>query len=204
MELQAASLVSMTNVCVHQAGQPRWEIVGFPTADRWFHVTYEGGDHYNSVELISGRWYLEQTRRRGARGGGPISLSKGRDGRAAPGWLHSGADAIRRQRVRRAREAGRRSRALERCSDCWRRRGRGGGGAAGGASYRGALKGGVGSAQRIRRDRSPVLSGDDWALRGVTGGGRSRRLDRRGGIGRRRRLGTRGDQEARRGGEGAV
>lgn len=52
MELQAASLVCMANVCVHQAGQPRWEIVNFP-ADRWFHVTYEGSEHYNSARLIS-------------------------------------------------------------------------------------------------------------------------------------------------------
>ena len=50
VELQAASLVCMANVCVHQAGQPRWEIRNFD-ADRWFHVAYEGGDHYNSARL---------------------------------------------------------------------------------------------------------------------------------------------------------
>ena len=55
MELQAASLVCMANICVHQAGQPRWEILNYK-ADRWFHVTFEGSDHYNSVRLVN-RYY---------------------------------------------------------------------------------------------------------------------------------------------------
>ena len=79
MELQAASLVCMTNICVHQAGQPRWEIVNFPTADRYYHVTYEGGDHYNSVELINTKWYRPESNPETdeyREASGPISLIK--------------------------------------------------------------------------------------------------------------------------------
>ena len=76
MELQAASLVCMANICVHQAGQPRWEIVNYK-ADRWFHVTYEGSEHYNSVRLAN-RYYEDDEP------GGPISLIRGRGGVAVP------------------------------------------------------------------------------------------------------------------------
>ena len=47
VELQAASVVCFANLCVHQAGQPRWEITNYPNADRFFHVAYQDGDHYN-------------------------------------------------------------------------------------------------------------------------------------------------------------
>ena len=176
MELQAASLVCMTNVCVHQAGQPRWEIVNFPTADRWFHVTYEGGDHYNSVELISRRWYLEGDESGGEReASGPISLSKGRDGRAAPGWhcTREPTQSVVNECVARSGGEAKKQRAREvlRLFD-------GDVDAAAAAlraetSHRGALKGGVGDPKPSESDETgrPMLSEDDWALRGVTGGG---------------------------------
>jgi OTU domain-containing protein 3 len=77
MELQAASLICMANICIHQAGQPRWEIVNY-RADRWFHVTYEGSEHYNSIRLAN-RYYEDDE------AGGPISLLRGRNGVAVPG-----------------------------------------------------------------------------------------------------------------------
>jgi len=78
VELQAASLVCMANVCVHQANQPRWEIRNFD-ADRWFHVAYEGGDHYNSARLAreaSAEEYWGETLP-----GGPLFLEASREGR---------------------------------------------------------------------------------------------------------------------------
>ena len=173
MELQAASLVCMTNVCVHQAGQPRWEIVNFPTADRWFHVTYEGGDHYNSVELISKKGHLDETN--GERdASGPISLLKGRDGRAAPGW-HCAREptqsAVNECVARSGGEAKKqRAREVLRLFD-------GDVDSAVAAlraevSHRGVLRGGVGDPKPSESDESgrPMLSEDDWAARGVKGG----------------------------------
>ena len=206
MELQAASLVCMTNVCVHQAGQPRWEIVNFPTADRWFHVAYEGGDHYNSVELISRRWYLDNENGGEREASGPISLLKGRDGRAAPGWrcTREPTQSVVNECV--ARSGGGEEAARSRGAPTLRRRRRrgGGGAASGDVLPRGAQGGRRGpEAQRIRPGRSPD------ALRGRLGQGRERgdprrrrRRRREDGRGRfRRRLGARGDQETRRRGQ---
>ena len=78
VELQAASLVCMANVCVHQAGQPRWEIRNFD-ADRWFHVAYEGGDHYNSARLA--REASAEEYWGGTLPGGPLFLEASREGR---------------------------------------------------------------------------------------------------------------------------
>ena len=74
VELQAASVVCFANLCVHQAGQPRWEITNYPLADRFFHVAYQDGDHYNSVRLAAEDFYPD-TRGAGSSPGGPISLA---------------------------------------------------------------------------------------------------------------------------------
>lgn len=90
LELQAASVVCFANLCVHQAEQPRWEIINYAYAkDRYFHVAYQDGDHYNSVRLLSedrfDRYDSDQQQP-----GGPISLSK----------LESGFDAFRPNKKR--------------------------------------------------------------------------------------------------------
>lgn len=50
MELQATSLVTRTNICIHQLKTPRWHIRNFDTADtKTVHLSYHDGEHYNSV-----------------------------------------------------------------------------------------------------------------------------------------------------------
>lgn len=52
MELQAASLVARTNICIHRSMSPRWYIRNFD--DRGVgmaHLSYHDGEHYNSVRL---------------------------------------------------------------------------------------------------------------------------------------------------------
>ena len=79
VELQAASVACFSNLCVHQAGQPRWEIRNYPLSDRCFHVAYRDGDHYDSVRLLSedGRDETRDgfERATGFPGGGPIVVA---------------------------------------------------------------------------------------------------------------------------------
>ncbi|TKY55690.1 OTU domain-containing protein 3 [Spatholobus suberectus] len=52
MELQAASLVTRSNICIHRNMSPRWYIRNFD--DRgvcMIHLSYHDGEHYNSVRL---------------------------------------------------------------------------------------------------------------------------------------------------------
>lgn len=50
MEIQATSLVTRTNICIHQLKTPRWHIRNFNTADtKTLHLSYHDGEHYNSV-----------------------------------------------------------------------------------------------------------------------------------------------------------
>ncbi|XP_009788517.1 OVARIAN TUMOR DOMAIN-containing deubiquitinating enzyme 7 isoform X1 [Nicotiana sylvestris] len=52
MELQAASLVTHTNICIHRHMSPRWYIQNFDNRDsRMLHLSYHDGEHYNSVRL---------------------------------------------------------------------------------------------------------------------------------------------------------
>ncbi|XP_078173987.1 SEC-C motif-containing protein / OTU-like cysteine protease family protein isoform X1 [Carex rostrata] len=52
MELQAASLVTRTNICIHQLNSPRWYISNFATDEvNMIHLSYHHGEHYNSVRL---------------------------------------------------------------------------------------------------------------------------------------------------------
>ncbi|KAJ1694920.1 hypothetical protein LUZ63_011618 [Rhynchospora breviuscula] len=52
MELQAASLVIRTNICIHQFNSPRWYIQNFSSHDvNMIHLSYHHGEHYNSVRL---------------------------------------------------------------------------------------------------------------------------------------------------------
>ncbi|XP_052197477.1 OVARIAN TUMOR DOMAIN-containing deubiquitinating enzyme 7 isoform X3 [Diospyros lotus] len=52
MELQAASLVTHTNICIHQRNYPRWYIKNFDNHEaRMIHLSYHDGEHYNSVRL---------------------------------------------------------------------------------------------------------------------------------------------------------
>lgn len=52
MELQAASLVTHTNICIHRHMSPRWYIQNFDNREsRMLHLSYHGGEHYNSVRL---------------------------------------------------------------------------------------------------------------------------------------------------------
>ncbi|KAF8016157.1 hypothetical protein BT93_H1618 [Corymbia citriodora subsp. variegata] len=52
MELQAASLVTRSNICIHRNMSPRWYICNFdqPGA-RIIHLSYHDEEHYNSVRL---------------------------------------------------------------------------------------------------------------------------------------------------------
>ncbi|XP_072968168.1 OVARIAN TUMOR DOMAIN-containing deubiquitinating enzyme 7 isoform X1 [Typha angustifolia] len=52
MELQAASLVTRRNICIHRLNSPRWYINNFNgrEANR-IHLCYHDGEHYNSVRL---------------------------------------------------------------------------------------------------------------------------------------------------------
>ncbi|XP_039167502.1 OVARIAN TUMOR DOMAIN-containing deubiquitinating enzyme 7 isoform X2 [Eucalyptus grandis] len=52
MELQAASLVTPSNICIHRNMSPRWYIRNFdqPGA-RMIHLSYHDEEHYNSVRL---------------------------------------------------------------------------------------------------------------------------------------------------------
>ena len=120
VELQAASVVCFANLCVHQAGQPRWEITNYPNADRFFHVAYQDGDHYNSVRLADDDrhddYYYDGV---GSSPGGPISLAGLTDGKTPrlaerPRRAHrepSGAAVA--ETLARAGGAGKKSRARE-------------------------------------------------------------------------------------------
>uniref|UniRef100_A0A2N9FE21 OTU domain-containing protein n=1 Tax=Fagus sylvatica TaxID=28930 RepID=A0A2N9FE21_FAGSY len=52
MELQAASLVTHTNICIHRNMSPRWYIRNFgERGARMVHLSYHDDEHYNSVRL---------------------------------------------------------------------------------------------------------------------------------------------------------
>ncbi|XP_027193013.1 OVARIAN TUMOR DOMAIN-containing deubiquitinating enzyme 7 isoform X2 [Cicer arietinum] len=52
MELQAASLVTHSNICIHRNMFPRWYIRNFDDRGvRMVHLSYHDGEHYNSVRL---------------------------------------------------------------------------------------------------------------------------------------------------------
>ncbi|XP_038721909.1 OVARIAN TUMOR DOMAIN-containing deubiquitinating enzyme 7 isoform X2 [Tripterygium wilfordii] len=52
MELQAASLVTHCNICIHRNMSPRWYIRNFDDRGaRMVHLSYHDGEHYNSVRL---------------------------------------------------------------------------------------------------------------------------------------------------------
>ncbi|KAM0923695.1 hypothetical protein ACQ4PT_005373 [Festuca glaucescens] len=53
MELQAGSLVTNRNICIHMLNSPRWYINNFSgrEASNMVHLSYHHGEHYNSVRL---------------------------------------------------------------------------------------------------------------------------------------------------------
>lgn len=52
MELQAASLVTRNNICIHHHMSPRWYIRNFDNQGaHMIHLSYHDGEHYNSVRL---------------------------------------------------------------------------------------------------------------------------------------------------------
>ncbi|KAJ9562317.1 hypothetical protein OSB04_007477 [Centaurea solstitialis] len=52
MELQAASLVTHSNICIHRKSSPRWYIKNFNDHDaQMIHLSYHDWEHYNSVRL---------------------------------------------------------------------------------------------------------------------------------------------------------
>ncbi|XP_021897547.1 OTU domain-containing protein 3 isoform X3 [Carica papaya] len=52
MELQAASLVTHSNICIHRNMSPRWYIRNFDhNGARMIHLSYHDEEHYNSVRL---------------------------------------------------------------------------------------------------------------------------------------------------------
>ncbi|KAI4327428.1 hypothetical protein L6164_019891 [Bauhinia variegata] len=52
MELQAASLVTHCNMCIHRNMSPRWYIRNFDDRGaRMVHLSYHDGEHYNSLRL---------------------------------------------------------------------------------------------------------------------------------------------------------
>ncbi|KAI8477500.1 MAG: hypothetical protein J3K34DRAFT_515825 [Monoraphidium minutum] len=52
MELQALSLLAGANIYVYQEGQPRWTVRNHPDSAPSIHISYHGGEHYNSVRLL--------------------------------------------------------------------------------------------------------------------------------------------------------
>lgn len=52
MELQAASLVTHANICIHRSMSPRWYVRNFDDRDAlMIHLSYHNGEHYNSVRM---------------------------------------------------------------------------------------------------------------------------------------------------------
>lgn len=52
MELQAASLLTKKNICIHQLRSPRWYINNFSNHEAsMIHLCYHDGEHYDSVRL---------------------------------------------------------------------------------------------------------------------------------------------------------
>ncbi|KAH7566611.1 hypothetical protein JRO89_XS08G0200600 [Xanthoceras sorbifolium] len=52
MELQAASLVTRSNICIHRNMSPRWYIQNFDYHEaHMIHLSYHDEEHYNSVRL---------------------------------------------------------------------------------------------------------------------------------------------------------
>ncbi|XP_074304438.1 OVARIAN TUMOR DOMAIN-containing deubiquitinating enzyme 7 isoform X2 [Silene latifolia] len=51
MELQAASLVTRNNICIHLHRSPRWCIQNFGCHGSMIHLSYHDGEHYNSVRM---------------------------------------------------------------------------------------------------------------------------------------------------------
>ncbi|XVF17652.1 hypothetical protein REPUB_Repub10bG0141500 [Reevesia pubescens] len=52
MELQAASLVTRRNICIHRNMSPRWYIKNFDDCGaRMIHLSYHDEEHYNNVRL---------------------------------------------------------------------------------------------------------------------------------------------------------
>ncbi|CAH1421129.1 unnamed protein product [Lactuca virosa] len=52
MELQAASLVTHSNICIHRISSPRWYIKNFDDHNaQMIHLSYHDLEHYNSVRL---------------------------------------------------------------------------------------------------------------------------------------------------------
>lgn len=52
MELQAASLVTHANICIHRGMSPRWYVRNFDDRDAlMIHLSYHNGEHYNSVRM---------------------------------------------------------------------------------------------------------------------------------------------------------
>lgn len=52
MELQAASLATHSNICIHQHMFPRWYLRNFDDCEaKMIHLSYHDGEHYNSVRL---------------------------------------------------------------------------------------------------------------------------------------------------------
>ncbi|XP_022977585.1 uncharacterized protein LOC111477872 isoform X1 [Cucurbita maxima] len=52
LELQAASLVTHSNICIHRMSSPRWYIRNFEDQEaRMVHLSYHDEEHYNSVRL---------------------------------------------------------------------------------------------------------------------------------------------------------
>ncbi|XP_058081809.1 OVARIAN TUMOR DOMAIN-containing deubiquitinating enzyme 7 isoform X6 [Magnolia sinica] len=52
MELQAASLVTRSNICIHRVMSPRWYIRNFDSRGTcMIHLSYHDGEHYNSIRL---------------------------------------------------------------------------------------------------------------------------------------------------------
>ncbi|KAK1316274.1 hypothetical protein QJS10_CPA05g01326 [Acorus calamus] len=50
MELQAASLVTHSNICIHRINSPRWYIKNFQSHEsNMIHLSYHDGEHYNIV-----------------------------------------------------------------------------------------------------------------------------------------------------------
>lgn len=53
VELQAISLLTLCNICIHRYQSPRWHIRNFgDSRARVIHISYHDGEHYNSVRLI--------------------------------------------------------------------------------------------------------------------------------------------------------
>jgi len=97
VEIIACARALKRGICIHQVDQPRWVAGTREVSDdvAVFHVSYEGGEHYNSVRALGGR--LDEP-------GGPVAINALREPDLARvlARLGGAVDVARARRMMRA------------------------------------------------------------------------------------------------------